>query len=146
MAAQRAAFLWSAHLVTTTSLLVSSTPSANILVEAEQNSAIGAVRPANASHLYNPSGEVTNDNPLDVKLPAGQETPIYVLATGTGSTSASAVSITIANIGSAQGIVNSQNLPSGAAVTWRSSPGKTLSSISYDATGTSFIISGTQNG
>ncbi|MDE1158449.1 MAG: hypothetical protein PW791_09250 [Neorhizobium sp.] len=133
-------------MTTTTSTLVSNTPSATVLVESEVNADLGAVRPASAAHLYNPSGEVSDINPLGVKLPSGQETPIYLLSTGSGTTSATAVSITIANIGSSSGAVAGSTLPAGAAVTWRASPGKTLAGINYDASGTTLIISGTQNG
>lgn len=133
-------------MTSTTTTLVANTLTSTVPIESELNPDLQAVRPASAAHIYTPAGEVADNNPLPTKLPSGSETAIYTLATGTGSTSSTAVTITVANIGSAVGLINGKTFPVGATVTWRASPGKTLSAISYDATGTSFIISGTQNG
>lgn len=130
--------------MTTTTVLVQNIPSAQISVEAELNESTSAVRPSSAAHVYNSAGEIGSANPLNVTLPSGQEAPLFQSTSGSGATSAGYVSITIANAGTSAGTVNSNSLPAGTSVTWRASPGKTLAAINYNATGTTFLIAGTQ--
>lgn len=57
------------------------------------------------------------------------------------STISNAYSISIANVGAANGTVNGQNLAPGEIVTWDAGVlNNTLNTVSFDATGTEFLI------
>ena len=66
-------------------------------------------------------------------------TPVILSDTGAG-----AISITygfsIANVGAASGTVNGVTLPAGTTVNFAPDKNNTLSGITYDATGTTFLI------
>jgi hypothetical protein len=68
-------------------------------------------------------------------------TPGIATLTGAGLTTAGVYSFSIANIGSASGLVGGESIPAGMTVSFDGgSLNNTLGSISYDATGTTFII------
>jgi hypothetical protein len=61
--------------------------------------------------------------------------------TGSGSTSAGVYSVSIANVGAAAGIVNGQSIPAGTTLNFDAGVlNNTLGAITYNATGTTFII------
>lgn len=67
--------------------------------------------------------------------------PFYLSATGAGNTPQDVYSFSIANVGSANGIVDGQVLPTGATINYDAGAmNNTLAPLSYDATGTRFII------
>jgi hypothetical protein len=66
-------------------------------------------------------------------------TPVIASATGTGSVPVS-YGFSIANVGGAAGLVGGVTLPAGATVNFAPDKNNTLSSISYNATGTTFLI------
>jgi hypothetical protein len=66
-------------------------------------------------------------------------TPVIVSDTGTGSVPVS-YGFSIANVGGAAGLVDGITLPAGATVNFAPDKNNTLSAISYDATGTTFLI------
>jgi len=68
-------------------------------------------------------------------------TPGIATLTGAGLTTAGVYSFSIANIGSASGLVGGESIPAGMTVSFDGGAlNNTLGSISYDATGTTFII------
>lgn len=80
-------------------------------------------------------------NDLNNKLTAQARTPNIISATGAGATPANAYSLSIANVGSGDGVINGVTLPSGATVNFDAGAlNNTLSQLSYNATGTTFII------
>jgi hypothetical protein len=66
-------------------------------------------------------------------------TPVIASATGTGSVPVT-YGFSIANVGGAAGIVDGVSLPAGATINFAPDKNNTLSGISYDATGTTFLI------
>jgi len=68
-------------------------------------------------------------------------TPSIASATGLGSTTAGVYSFSIANVGGANGLIYGVTIPAGMTVSFDGGAlNNTLGSISYDATGTTFII------
>ena len=68
-------------------------------------------------------------------------TPGIATLTGAGLTTAGVYSFSIANIGSANGLVGGESIPAGMTISFDGGAlNNTLDSISYDATGTTFII------
>jgi hypothetical protein len=68
-------------------------------------------------------------------------TPGIATLTGAGLTTPGVYSFSIANIGSASGLVGGESIPAGMTVSFDGGAlNNTLGSISYDATGTTFII------
>ena len=73
--------------------------------------------------------------------------PTLTSSTGVSSTTAGVFEVSIANVGASDGTVAGTTLPVGASVTYRgyydafASEMKRIGSVSYDATGTEFIIS-----
>ena len=68
-------------------------------------------------------------------------TPGIATLTGAGLTTAGVYSFSIANIGSASGLVGGESIPAGMTVSFDGGAlNNTLGSISYNATGTTFII------
>jgi len=77
---------------------------------------------------------VTNTTPVN-------RTPSVANFTGPGSTTAGVYSFSIANVGAADGTVYGVTIPAGMTLNFDGGPlNNTLSSISFDATGTRFII------
>jgi hypothetical protein len=70
-------------------------------------------------------------------------TPVILSDTGAG-----AISITygfsIANVGAASGTVNGVTIPAGTTVNFAPDKNNSLSGITYDATGTTFLITSIQ--
>jgi hypothetical protein len=68
-------------------------------------------------------------------------TPGIATLTGSGLTTSGVYSFSIANIGTASGLVGGETIPAGVTISFDGgSLNNTLDSISYDATGTTFII------
>jgi hypothetical protein len=66
-------------------------------------------------------------------------TPVIASATGTGSVPVS-YGFSIANVGGAAGLVGGVTLPAGTTVNFAPDKNNTLNGITYDATGTTFLI------
>lgn len=70
-----------------------------------------------------------------------QKTPQILYDLGAGSTLPGVYSFSIANVGGASGTVDGQTLPAGTTINYDAGAlNNTLGSISYDATGTAFLI------
>jgi len=70
-----------------------------------------------------------------------QRTPQILYAVGVDSTPLGVYSFSIANIGTAAGSVDGQVLPAGTTINYDAGAlNNTLGSITYDATGTAFLI------
>lgn len=67
-------------------------------------------------------------------------TPAIQSVTNAGSIAAGAIFCSVLNNGNADGILLGGPLPSGATVTFPATAGQVYGAISYDATGTTFII------
>lgn len=68
-------------------------------------------------------------------------TPGILEATGAGATPFPVYSLTIANVGGAAGVVNGVNIPAGVSISFDGGAlNNTLNPLSYNATGTIFII------
>lgn len=65
--------------------------------------------------------------------------PTFVSDTGPGGISIT-YGFSISNVGSASGLVNGISLPAGATITFTPDNNNYLNGISYDATGTTFLI------
>jgi hypothetical protein len=80
-------------------------------------------------------------NSLTGTVNGQQRIPYYLSETGAGATPPDVYSFSIANVGAANGIVDGQVLPTGATINYDAGAmNNTLKSLSYDATGTRFII------
>lgn len=79
---------------------------------------------------------------VDTKLTAVVRTPgIKTVSNVSGSIPIGVYSFSIANIGIADGLVDGQTIPAGITVSFDGGAlNNTLSSLSYDATGTTFIV------
>jgi hypothetical protein len=78
---------------------------------------------------------------LDRSLPTGRELIVsYLVATSSGTIAAGAQSWSIANIGTASGLLAGQEFAPGSANVKIENPLDWLPAISYDATGTKFEI------
>ncbi len=70
-----------------------------------------------------------------------QRKGFYISDTGAGSIPVDVYSFSIANVGAASGTVNGQVLPAGATINFDAGVlNHTFISTSYDATGTTFLI------
>ena len=70
-----------------------------------------------------------------------QRKAFYISDTGAGSIPVDVYSFSIANVGAASGTVSGQVLPAGATINFDAGVlNHTFTSISYDATGTTFLI------
>ena len=68
-------------------------------------------------------------------------TPGIATLTGSGLTTSGVYSFSIANVGLASGLVGGESIPAGMTISFDGGAlNNTLGSISYDATGTTFII------
>jgi hypothetical protein len=77
---------------------------------------------------------------------AGEEgltayTPSVLTDAGAGTVAAGAISFSIANVGVAAGTVDGDSLPIGGVASFSAPSGGDLTAMSYDATGTTFLIS-----
>lgn len=80
-------------------------------------------------------------NNIDSYLTSAERTPNIISATGAGATPANIFSLSISNVGSGDGVINGVTLPSGATINFDGGMlNNTLSQLSYNATGTTFII------
>jgi hypothetical protein len=77
---------------------------------------------------------------LKVTLPSTQRTPTLAIATGAGTISAGKTSVTVANVGVANGVLLGVSISQGA-YGWDAPVGDTIGPLVYDATGTTFLIS-----
>jgi hypothetical protein len=68
-----------------------------------------------------------------------QRTPVIISDTGSGGISIT-YGFSIANVGGAAGLVNGVTLPAGATVNFAPDNNNYLNGITYDATGTTFLI------
>ena len=74
-------------------------------------------------------------------LNAQQKTPNYLYELGAGMTPMDVYSFSIANVGTAVGIVDGQPFPAGATINYDAGAlNNTLKPITYDATGTRYLI------
>lgn len=73
----------------------------------------------------------------------GISTPTLVNVTSSGTIAAGKKSVSIANIGAASGTLLGAAFPAGASIAY-SAEGGTLSEITYNATGTTFLIGATE--
>lgn len=69
-----------------------------------------------------------------------QLTASYSTVSNAGAIASGASSISVANAGEASGFLNGETLPVGVSLEWNSSWNNTLSKVTYDATGTTFLI------
>jgi hypothetical protein len=69
------------------------------------------------------------------------KTPNMLTVTGSGTIAAGKYSVAVANTGSADGVLLGQTLPKGVTVHFSAENNNTLGAISYNATGTQFVIS-----
>lgn len=70
---------------------------------------------------------------------AAARTPVILSDIGSGGISVT-YGFSIANVGAASGTVNGVTLPAGASVNFAPDKNNYLNGISYDATGTTFLI------
>ena len=89
----------------------------------------------------------TNDILLSIGkiLEGAERQPKITSSTGAGSITAGAYSISIANVGSAAGTVAGVSIPAGTTINWSAEFNNYLASVSYNATGTTFIITTIEN-
>ena len=69
-----------------------------------------------------------------------ERTPGYDLVTDAATIAAGAKSVTIENVGGADGTVQTKSFPVGRKVSWSVDGADTLGAIAYVATGTTFAI------
>jgi len=78
---------------------------------------------------------------INSKLKSVERIANIVSSTGAESTPSGVFSVSIANVGSAAGIVNGVSIPAGTTLNFDAGVlNHTLNSIAYDATGTTFIV------
>lgn len=83
----------------------------------------------------------SNTGDTVLALASQSRTPNYFTTTTAGSTPAGVYSFSVANIGSAVGDLDGEHLPAGVTVSFDAgSLNNTLASMTYDATGTVFVI------
>lgn len=80
-------------------------------------------------------------NDIRTILQGEGRTPSIISTTGAGATPANIYSMSIANVGSAAGVINGVNIPAGTVLNYDGGFNNTLTQMSYNATGTTFIIS-----
>lgn len=98
----------------------------------------------------NTKAMVTGQQELVVKInssspgafaPSGVvKTPTIIRPTASGTVAAGANSVSIANVGAADGTVAGVTLKTGETINFDAGQSNTLTSIAYDATGTTFLI------
>jgi hypothetical protein len=76
------------------------------------------------------------------RLPIAQLTPSFTSATSSGTVSAGKLSVAITNFGDASGTLLGNSFPAGASISFTAPRGQTLGAIAYNATGTTFLITG----
>jgi hypothetical protein len=81
----------------------------------------------------------SNQSNIAVTLPSTQLTPVFSNTSTSGTISAGKSAVSFYNSGSATGTLLGSNLPAGASVNFTAPTGQTLSSIAYNATGTTFL-------
>ena len=78
-------------------------------------------------------------NDILTLLQGVERTADITQATGPGSTP-NAYSLSISNVGSAAGVINGVSIPAGTTLNWSGELNNYLTPMSYNATGTTFII------
>ena len=74
-------------------------------------------------------------------LESAERTPGVLSTTTSGTTPVNAYSVSIANVGAAAGVVNSQSIPAGTTLNFDGGVlNNTVAPLVYNATGTTFII------
>ena len=71
-------------------------------------------------------------------LPPDPATPNALRTTGSGTVTASALQVTVANVGTASGTVLGVAIKANEVFSWESASG--LTAVPYDATGTEFVV------
>ena len=72
--------------------------------------------------------------------PSDYLTGDFNIVTNSGTIAAGAQSVAIANIGDSDGLVNGKTYPAGLSLNWSGDGVRTLDEFTYDATGTTFVI------
>ncbi|MFN6572366.1 hypothetical protein [Dendronalium sp. ChiSLP03b] len=91
--------------------------------------------------LDNPATETTLLQVRDRLPVSAQLTPAYNSVSNSGTVSAGKTAIAVFNFGANAGTLNGVSFPSGARVGWEATGNNTLAAVTYDATGTTFLIS-----
>ena len=79
-------------------------------------------------------------NDIRTILQGEGRTPSIISVTGAGTTPANVYSMSIANVGAAAGVINGVSIPAGVTINYDGGFNNTLTQMSYNATGTRFII------
>ncbi|MBW4674670.1 MAG: hypothetical protein KME52_11770 [Desmonostoc geniculatum HA4340-LM1] len=82
----------------------------------------------------------SNQTSVPVTLPSAQLVPVFTNTSASGTIAAGKSAVSFYNSGSTLGTLLGANLPAGASVNFTAPAGQTLSSIAYDASGTTFLI------
>lgn len=69
-----------------------------------------------------------------------QRTPTLISTSTSGTVTTGKISVAIANVGVSDGTVLGVTLPANTSVSYEVLKGETLAAVSYDATGTTFLI------
>ena len=78
--------------------------------------------------------------PIAITKNSTTRTPTLTSTTTTGTIAAGCVSVSVANIGSGNGILLGQTIVPGVVIDFVAPWGDTIGAISYNATGTTFLI------
>lgn len=96
-----------------------------------------------ATSLPLPTGAATEVTlaAVNTKLTSAARTPNILTDVGVGLTPTGIYSFSIANVGTAAGLVNGQSVPAGVTINFDAGAlNNTLNSLPYNASGTTFII------
>lgn len=86
----------------------------------------------------------SNQSAIPVTLPTATLTGSFVSTTTSGTIAAGKISVSFCNFGSSAGTLLGTSFPAGAIISYAAPVGQTLGAITYDATGTTFLIGGLQ--
>jgi hypothetical protein len=81
-----------------------------------------------------------NLSQINLNTSAVSRTPVYFRTTTSGTIAAVTYSFSIANVGTAAGTVDGYSLPAGVTINYDPGLNNTIQGLSFDATGTIFII------
>jgi hypothetical protein len=122
-------------IITNSASIITNTT--GISLEATQQSILSGI----ANILTQATAIESNTENTVLALASQSRTPNYFTTTAAGSTPAGVYSFSVANIGSAVGDLDGEHLPAGVTVSFDAgSLNNTLASMTYDATGTVFVI------
>lgn len=79
-------------------------------------------------------------NPVPVRSYGIVEVPSVATTTIGGATTAGAFSVSITNVGGASGVIGGATVAPGISIGFSPSAGNRMGSVTYDATGTTFLI------